>query len=113
RARIEDWERAAARRRWDLPQDAHVIGYIGRAAAVKNRPFLVDVHRAVRDVLPATRLLIVGPCGTDDLVSAHPDVPRDPSVILGGETRRSPRCSPPPTCSCCRPGGKGCPGWCW
>lgn len=86
RARIEGWERAAARRRWDLPQDAPVIGYIGRAAAVKNRPFLVDVHRAVRDVLPATRLFIVGPCGTDDVVSAHPDVPRDPSVILGGET---------------------------
>ncbi|MFY1636940.1 glycosyltransferase family 4 protein [Solwaraspora sp. WMMB335] len=85
-ARVAGWTRAAGRRKWGLPQDAPVIGYIGRAAAEKNRPYLVDVHRAVRGEAPATRLLIVGPAGTDDVTSAHPDVRDDPSVVLGGET---------------------------
>ncbi|MDG4772404.1 glycosyltransferase family 4 protein [Solwaraspora sp. WMMD792] len=103
--RVVGSDRESARRRWGIPPEAMVIGYIGRAAPEKNRPFLVDVHRAVQartdapggtaspagaagpagTAPPDTRLLIVGPCGVDDVVSAHPDVPDDPTVILGGE----------------------------
>ncbi|WJK37230.1 glycosyltransferase family 4 protein [Solwaraspora sp. WMMA2065] len=91
--RVDGGDRSAARRRWGIPPDTMVIGYIGRAAPEKNRPFLVDVHRAVQarteapdgPASPGTRLLIVGPCGVDDVVSAYPDVPEDPTVILGGE----------------------------
>ncbi|WJK43295.1 glycosyltransferase [Solwaraspora sp. WMMA2056] len=88
-ARVAGPDRLAARRQWSIPSDDVVIGYIGRAAPEKNRPFLVDVHRAVRDQTPpgqpTTRLLVVGPCGTDDIVSAHPDVVDDPTVTLAGE----------------------------
>lgn len=84
-ARIGGWDRSSARRRWNLPEDAGVIAYIGRADPVKNRPFLVDIHREVRTAQPTTRLLLVGPCGVDDVLSAHPQVRQDPSVILGGE----------------------------
>ncbi|MDG4764777.1 glycosyltransferase family 4 protein [Solwaraspora sp. WMMD406] len=85
--RVAGGDRAAARQRWGISPDDVVIGYIGRASPEKNRPFLVDVHRAVRarTESPAVRLLIVGPSGVDDVVSAHPDVPDDPTVILGGE----------------------------
>ncbi|MGI5215731.1 glycosyltransferase [Plantactinospora sp. CA-290183] len=84
--RVEGWERRPARERWNLPAEDPVLLHIGRAAAVKNRPFLVDVHRAVRARWPETRLLAVGPGGTDDLTSAHPRIGDDPYVVLAGET---------------------------
>jgi len=84
--RVDGWDRRAARRRWGLPTDACVLVHIGRAAAVKNRPFLVETHRVVRERWPQTRLLVVGPGGTDDLTSAHPEIVDDPSVLLAGET---------------------------
>lgn len=88
-SRVAGGDRAAARRHWGIAPDELVIGYVGRAAPEKNRPFLIDVHRALRSQAPpsapTSRLLIVGPCGTDDIVSAHPQVVDDPTVILGGE----------------------------
>jgi glycosyltransferase involved in cell wall biosynthesis len=83
--RIDGWDRQAARRRWGLPADALVLGYLGRAAPEKNRAFLVDVHRAARALRPDTRLLVAGPGGTADLTAPHPDVATDPHVVLAGE----------------------------
>lgn len=59
--------------------------HIGRAAPEKNRPFLIDVHAAVRELWPDTVLLSVGPGGTDDLTSARPEIVDDPLVLLAGE----------------------------
>ncbi|MBE1488723.1 glycosyltransferase [Plantactinospora soyae] len=84
--RVDGWQREPARRRWNLPAEAPVLVHIGRAASAKNRPFLVDVHRAVRLELPDARLLAVGPGGVDDIVTAYPDAAYDPYVVLGGET---------------------------
>lgn len=50
--RVAGWDRPSARRRWGIPDDASVVGYIGRASPEKNRPFLVDVHRAVQAKSP-------------------------------------------------------------
>ncbi|MBF9130873.1 glycosyltransferase [Plantactinospora sp. S1510] len=84
--RVDGWQREPARRRWNLPAEVPVLVHIGRAASAKNRPFLVEVHRAVRLEEPDARLLAVGPGGVDDIVTAYPDAAYDPYVVLGGET---------------------------
>ncbi|MEO3776372.1 glycosyltransferase [Micromonospora sp. B11E3] len=83
--RVDGWTRRAARERWGLPADVPVLGYLGRAAPEKNRPFLVDVHRAARALRPGTRLLVAGPAGTDDLTTACPGIGADGQVVLAGE----------------------------
>ncbi|MFC6023007.1 glycosyltransferase [Plantactinospora solaniradicis] len=84
--RVDGWQREPARRRWNLPPDVPVLVHIGRAASAKNRPFLVDVHRAVRVESPDARLLAVGPGGVDDIVTTRPGVRYDSHVLLPGET---------------------------
>ncbi|MET7668604.1 glycosyltransferase [Micromonospora luteifusca] len=83
--RIDGWDRQSARRRWGLPLDVPVFGYLGRAAPEKNRPFLIDVHRAACVSQPKTRLLVAGPGGTADITAAHPNVAGDARVVLAGE----------------------------
>ncbi|MEV4629602.1 glycosyltransferase [Micromonospora sp. NPDC049523] len=85
-ARVRGWERSAARSRWQLPTDVPVLAYLGRSAPEKNRPFLIEVHRAVRARWPDARLFVVGPGGPDDLVRAYPEIVDDPLVVLAGET---------------------------
>lgn len=84
--RVGGWERAAARSHWQLPTDVPVLAYLGRSSPEKNRPFLVEVHRAVRARWPDARLFVVGPGGADDLLGAHPEIVDDPLVVLAGET---------------------------
>ncbi|MGW0433347.1 glycosyltransferase [Micromonospora sp. NPDC003197] len=84
-ARVSGWDRSTARRHWKIPEDAHVMVHIGRPAPAKNRPFLIDVHTAVRELWPDTVLLVVGPGGTDDFTSARPEIVDDPLVLLAGE----------------------------
>ncbi len=83
--RIVGGDRHAARQRWQLPLDAPILGYLGRCSPVKNRPFLVDVHRAAQVRQPDVRLLIAGARGTDDITQVHPDVIHDPRVVLAGD----------------------------
>ncbi|MFI6759942.1 glycosyltransferase family 4 protein [Micromonospora sp. NPDC050417] len=85
-SRVGGWERAEARSRWQLPTDVPVLAYLGRSSPEKNRPYLVQVHRAVRSRWPDARLFVVGPGGADDLVGAHPEIVDDPMVVLAGET---------------------------
>ncbi|MEV0005018.1 glycosyltransferase [Micromonospora sp. NPDC050980] len=86
--RIAAGDRDTARQRWRLPPDAPVLGYLGRCAPVKNRPFLVQVHRAARLRRPDARLLVAGARGADDITDAHPDVVHDPQVVLAGEVEQ-------------------------
>ncbi|WP_229398004.1 glycosyltransferase [Micromonospora okii] len=83
--RLGGVDRGAARRRWGIPAQARVLGHLGRAAPVKNRGFLVEVHRCARAAGVDTRLLVAGPGGTGDLTAAHPGVTGDPTVVLAGE----------------------------
>jgi glycosyltransferase involved in cell wall biosynthesis len=84
-ARVGGWNRAAARRRWGLPLDAPVLVHLGRAIPCKNRPFLIDVHRAVRFSHPDAVLVLAGPGGIADLIAAHPDCEADTQLVLAGE----------------------------
>ncbi|WP_329108995.1 glycosyltransferase [Micromonospora sp. NBC_01699] len=85
-SRVGGWEREAARSRWRLPSDVPVLAYLGRSAPEKNRPFLIEVHRAVRAHRPDARLFVVGPGGADDLLGAYPEIVDDPLVVLAGES---------------------------
>lgn len=55
--------RARMRRRLQIPEDAFVIGHVGRFGHMKNHVFLLEVFAAVNKKLPGTRLLLVGEGG--------------------------------------------------
>lgn len=80
-SRLDDADRATARRALELPLDATVLVHIARSAPEKNRRFLGDVFRAARARRPKTRLLVVGAGGTGDLA----EFADDPSVLFAGE----------------------------
>lgn len=62
--RLEDYACCAAetgiRSQYGLPQDAFVIGAVGRLAAVKGFEYLVDALALVKRDIPDCRLLIAG-----------------------------------------------------
>lgn len=78
-------DRTSARTGWQVPEDALVLAHAGRSIPCKNRPFLLEVHDAVRRRRPDARLLLAGPDGVDDLVAARPSCRTDPRVVLAGE----------------------------
>lgn len=84
-ARFGGEDGAAARSRWGLPPAAPVFVHVGRAIPAKNRPFLIEVHRAATRTRPDVRLLLAGPGGTGDLREAHPGFAYDPRVVWAGE----------------------------
>jgi glycosyltransferase involved in cell wall biosynthesis len=53
-------EREAVRSELGLPNDAYVLGHIGRFREQKNHRFLFDVFQATLKRLPSARLLLVG-----------------------------------------------------
>lgn len=75
------WSAAAKYLRQELaiPQDAPVIGFVGRLVRDKGIAELVQAWRQVREKFPAVHLLIVGdveagdPIGTDDLNALRDD----------------------------------------
>lgn len=52
--------RKGMRERLGYPEDAYVLGNVGRLHPQKNQAFLLDVLKETQDVLPNARLLIVG-----------------------------------------------------
>jgi glycosyltransferase involved in cell wall biosynthesis len=70
--------------RADGTSDAPVLMHIGRAAPEKNRAFLIPVHDAANQIAPGTRLVLVGPGGSEDLPAAATE---KPGLELAGETR--------------------------
>lgn len=59
-AAITDADRAAARRRLDLPAGAHVVATVGRLTAIKRHDLLLDAVAEVTAVVPRLVLLIAG-----------------------------------------------------
>jgi glycosyltransferase EpsF len=55
-----DQDRAAVRRALGIPEDALVIGHVGRMFPMKNHAFLVDLLARIVPKLPAAKLLLVG-----------------------------------------------------
>lgn len=52
--------RTYARRHWDLPADAFVMGHAGAFTREKGQDILLEAFLQMRGVLPGTRLLLVG-----------------------------------------------------
>lgn len=59
-SRFTGGSRNEARRALDIPQDALVIGAVGRLVAVKNHAMLIDAVAAMRDAGIRCRLVIAG-----------------------------------------------------
>ena len=51
-----------------IPQDAFVIGHVGRFGHMKNHTFLLDVFEQVNKKLPSSMLLLVGEGGLQDMI---------------------------------------------
>jgi glycosyltransferase involved in cell wall biosynthesis len=54
-------ERAAARGRLGLPQDAFVVGFVGRIVREKGVAELAEAFRRLRGSVPTAHLVVVGP----------------------------------------------------
>jgi glycosyltransferase involved in cell wall biosynthesis len=54
------WDRAAARAQWGIPEDALVLGHVGRLEPPKNHAFLLEIAAEVARRRPSMRLLLVG-----------------------------------------------------
>lgn len=77
-----------ARRRCERPncEAGPRLAHVGRAAPEKNRGFLVLIHVEARRLRDGATLTIVGPGGSADLTAMDPDITRDQTVRLVGET---------------------------
>ncbi|MCM2333369.1 MAG: glycosyltransferase family 4 protein [Anaeromyxobacteraceae bacterium] len=84
--------RRAARRRLGLPEDARVLGFVGRVVRDKGVPVLWEAWRALREALPDLHWVLVGPVEAGDPVT--PEVlaamRADPRVHLLGQDEDTP-----------------------
>jgi glycosyltransferase involved in cell wall biosynthesis len=76
----------AERARWGIPEDALVIGFVGRVVRDKGITELADAWKGLRESIPAAHLLIVGAVELEDpLPPGLLDALRaDPRVHLTG-----------------------------
>jgi glycosyltransferase involved in cell wall biosynthesis len=85
--RLDGQVRLQVREQYGIPQDAMVIGFVGRLVKAKGIVELSEAWANIRDQYPATHLLLVGPVETGDPVP--PEVLRrlheDPRAHLIGE----------------------------
>ena len=51
---------AALRAQWGVADDAPVLAYVGRLAAEKNLPLVLECHERIAAELPSARLVLVG-----------------------------------------------------
>jgi glycosyltransferase involved in cell wall biosynthesis len=84
-ARTAGW-RPAARQRLGIPEDAVVIGFVGRLVREKGIVELVEAWRRLREANHAARLLLIGPFEDEDPLTPHVQqtLESDPRVHLTG-----------------------------
>lgn len=70
-----------ARARYDIPEDAPVVGFIGRIVRDKGLVELVEAWKVLRDEFPALHLLVVGPFEPQD------PVPAETEAVLRSDAR--------------------------
>lgn len=58
--RYDEQARAAVRKEFDIPQNAEVIGHIGRFNTQKNHLFLIDIFKAYLKSHPGSYLMLTG-----------------------------------------------------
>lgn len=80
-----------ARRRCGIPDDAQVIGFVGRIVRDKGLIELITAWRELRDKFPALHLVVVGPFEPQDPVPAEVEqiLRTDPRIHLVGEVEDS------------------------
>jgi glycosyltransferase involved in cell wall biosynthesis len=77
RSRLEPECLARKRAELGLPPEAPVVGFVGRLVAEKGILELLAAARAIRERLPETRFLFVGPIDRDKPDVLTPDVARE------------------------------------
>ena len=79
--------RAKVRARYHLPNEALVVGFIGRIVRDKGIVELTEAWRIVRERFPDARLLVVGPFEPHDPLpdGIEARLRADPSVVFAGE----------------------------
>ncbi|MEW5918314.1 MAG: sugar transferase [Gemmatimonadota bacterium] len=73
--------RSETRAKFDVPQNARVIGFVGRLVRDKGIVELAQAWRRLRDEFPDAHLLLVGP------LEAHDPIPRDVEQQLRNDDR--------------------------
>lgn len=62
-AKVHRWDPEGAekvRREWSIPEDALVVGHVGRFCTVKNHTYIVEIFSEILRKKPNSRLLLVG-----------------------------------------------------
>jgi glycosyltransferase involved in cell wall biosynthesis len=77
-------DQVGCRQRLGLPAGSFVAVHLGRAAPEKNRPFLVPVWRALREMGLDATLVYAGPGGTADVAGQYPCALQSPSIVFAG-----------------------------
>mgnify|MGYP001157464848 CR=1 FL=1 len=89
---VEPSLRMETRRRYGIPDDALVVGFIGRIVRSKGIIELAGAWKRLRDAFPQLHLLLVGPYEPQDPIPADVDagLRQDPRVHLIGEEWNTP-----------------------
>ncbi len=77
------------RQQYNIPNDSHVIGFIGRITRDKGIIELIQAFKAIQPTHPDTRLLLIGPLETGDPLPANirTQIEQDPLIITTGFTQ--------------------------
>lgn len=80
--------RIQTRRRFDIPPDAPVIGFVGRIVHDKGIFELVEAWKNIRQTHPQAHLLVVGPFEPQDPIPPETEhiLRTDPRIHLAGRT---------------------------
>lgn len=77
--------REKVRRELDVDEDTLLLGHVGRFHVQKNHHFLIECFRAVVDVRPEAKLVLLGDGELRDEITQHiHDLGLDKQVILAG-----------------------------
>lgn len=86
-ASLPNGARSATRARYGLPEDALVVGFIGRVVRDKGIVELAEAWRSLRERFPEAWLFVVGPIEAQDPLpdGIEESLRADPRVVLAGE----------------------------
>ena len=89
---IENQKIIELRKAYAIPDDAQVVGFVGRIVRDKGLVELVEAWKALRKEYPALHLLLVGPIESQDPVPASVEqvLKSDPRIHLTGRQRDVP-----------------------
>ena len=91
-ARVSTESAEVVRARYQIPQGALVMGFVGRVVRDKGLSELAQAWRVLRDEVPSLHLLVAGPFESQDPVPAAVEATlrSDPRIHLAGTVRDVP-----------------------